>query len=105
MENLEGNSDMPAANPKPEIITFKADTSLLKAMEGIGNRSEFIRTAVLAALDHICPLCKGSGILTPNQRRHWDTFVDHHALAECGDCHELHLVCAREDAPDVHDHA
>lgn len=94
---------MPARTSKSEIITFKADASLLRAMAGVTNRSEFIRTAVLAALDHICPLCKGSGILTPNQRRHWDAFVEHHALEECGDCHELHLVCDREATPDVHE--
>lgn len=78
---------------KPEIITFKVDESLLEALRGVENRSEFIRNAVLAALDNTCPLCKGAGILTPNQRKHWDEFADHHTFAECGDCHEVHLVC------------
>lgn len=94
---------MVRARSKAGIITFKADRSLMEALEGIENRSAFIRNAVLAALDHICPLCKGSGILTPNQRRHWDAFVEHHALQECGDCHELHLVCRRNAPADVHD--
>ncbi len=76
-----------------EIVTFKADAPLLKAMKGIPNRSEFIRAAILAALDSACPLCKGSGILTPDQRRHWNRFAEHHALEECGDCHAVHLVC------------
>jgi len=78
---------------KETIITFKVDPSLSEAMKGVSNRSEFIRTAVLAALDSICPLCSGSGVLTPNQKRHWRDFATGHPFAECHDCHELHLVC------------
>lgn len=81
------------ARKKQDIVTFKVDEPLLAAMNGIPNRSEFIRAAILAALDSVCPLCKGSGILTPDQRRHWDRFAEHHALAECEDCHAMHLVC------------
>ena len=87
---------------KPEIITFKADSSLLDAMRGISNRSEFIRNAVLAALESVCPLCKGTGILTPNQRTHWNSFASDHGLRECADCHELHLVCPEKPEPRVH---
>lgn len=82
---------MPRA--KDEIITFKADASLLEAMRGVENRSEFIRGAIMAALDSTCPLCMGTGALTPNQKKHWGTFAADHALEECGECHELHLVC------------
>jgi hypothetical protein len=83
-----------AARKKQEIITFKVDSTLRQALRGIENRSEFIRAAILGALDSVCPLCKGSGILTPDQRRHWVTFAKDHALEECGGCHALHLVCA-----------
>ena len=81
-----------------EIITFKADESLLVAMKGIRNRSEFIRSAIMAALDSTCPLCGGTGILTPEQKKHWDTFTVDHSVEECKDCHEVHLVCARAGA-------
>ena len=83
---------------KQEIITFKVDEPLLAAMNGITNRSEFIRAAILSALDSLCPLCKGSGILTPDQQEHWVKFAEHHAVAECEDCHAVHLVC-EADAP------
>ena len=53
---------------KDNIITFKVDKSIVKEMQGIHNRSEFLRSAVLAALGNHCPLCKGTGILTPNQK-------------------------------------
>lgn len=84
-----------ALRGKTGIITFKADRALVSALSAIENRSEFIRTAVLAALDNLCPLCKGRGILTVNQKTHWRAFASDHGLAECNDCHEVHLVCLR----------
>jgi len=78
-----------------EIITFKGDAALVEAMKGVPNRSEFIRSAILAALDGACPLCKGTGILTPEQRRHWNAFAADHAVKECDECHAIHVVCSR----------
>jgi hypothetical protein len=80
---------------RDETVTFKADESLLAAMKGIRNRSEFIRSAILGALDCTCPLCGGTGILTPDQKKHWDAFAQDHSIEECADCHEVHLVCAK----------
>ena len=34
---------------KREIITFKVDDALRKALQSVPNRSEFIRSAILAA--------------------------------------------------------
>ena len=76
-----------------EIITFKMDQSMKKAMRGIKNRSEFIRSAILAALDHVCPFCQGTGVLTPHRKKHWNELVGHHKMKECGDCHENVFVC------------
>ena len=93
---------MPNYRRKQEIITFKADEPLLQAMHGIPNRSEFIRAAILSALDSVCPLCKGSGILTPDQRKHWVQFSEDHTVAECDDCHAMHLVCEAGGEADEH---
>ena len=79
---------------KSEIVTFKVDESLLEAMKGIPNRSDFIRQAVTVALDSACPLCAGTGVLTPRQKEHWDSFARNHPLEECDDCHEFRLVCS-----------
>ncbi|MFH0965949.1 MAG: CopG family transcriptional regulator [Planctomycetota bacterium] len=84
------------APKKPEIVTFKADDALLDAMKGIPNRSAFIRSAILAALDGSCPVCRGAGILSPKQGEHWKAFAKGHSIEECDECHELHLVCANE---------
>jgi hypothetical protein len=80
---------------KTEIITFKADESLLGALKGVPNRSEFIRSAVLNALESTCPLCQGTGNLSPGQKDHWESFARDHAVEECKDCHELYLTCSR----------
>ena len=42
------------------------------------------------------------GALTPNQKRHWDSFASTHAVSECGDCHALHLVCPDQPKLRVH---
>lgn len=81
---------------KQSIITFKADESLVEALAGVPNRSEFIRSSILAALENSCPLCLGTGILNPEQKTHWEKFATTHSLRECDDCHEWHLVCERE---------
>ncbi|MDP8239682.1 MAG: hypothetical protein P9X24_11385 [Candidatus Hatepunaea meridiana] len=78
---------------KQEIITFKVDEALSEVLKSVPNRSEFIRAAILTAMDNICPLCMGSGILTPDQRKHWENFTDSHTLEECENCHAFHLVC------------
>ena len=78
---------------KDQIITFKADEALVAAMEGIPNRSEFIRAAILAALDGPCPLCHGTGVLSSKQREHWRDFQENHMVATCDECHERLIVC------------
>ncbi len=91
-----------AVGQKESVVTFKADASFLEALRNLPNRSEFIRAAILSALGHRCPLCRGTGVLTPNQRKHWDRFTRLHYWQECQDCHEVHLVCAQEAGGDVH---
>jgi hypothetical protein len=79
---------------KQQVITFKAEEALVTAMEHIPNRSEFIRSAILAALDGVCPLCHGTGVLNENQRRHWQEFRQTHTVVRCDECDESRLVCA-----------
>ena len=88
---------------KDEIVTFKVDHSLLKAMEGIPNRSEFIRNSILSALENVCPVCSGTGILTPNQMSHWKNLADNHAVTLCDDCHESVLVCKNQSDLEIND--
>lgn len=88
---------------KDDVITFKVDDQLLEAMSGIRNRSDFIRNAILAALDNTCPLCGGTGKLSPHQMRHWKKFAEHHPLRECQTCNAMVLECDL-DAPPGQEH-
>jgi hypothetical protein len=96
--------DMPVKKEKLDIITFKVPESLREAMKGIPNRSEFIRAAVVAALDSVCPLCRGTGVIMPNQRPHWDLFVTDHHFEECETCNAVHVVCDRTASSPEHIH-
>ena len=86
---------------KEEIITFKADETLAGLLKQIPNRSDFIRKALLQALGNECPLCHGSGALTPNQMNHWERFAKYHSISKCDTCNEFYLIC---DAVSVTQH-
>lgn len=85
---------------KEEVVTFKIDESLKRAMHGVSNRSEFIRTAIRLALDNICPLCGGAGTLTPEQKKHWVSFSKTHNIRECGRCQANHIICLSQGESD-----
>lgn len=78
---------------KSDIVTFKVEAALAEMIRHIPNKSEFIRTAILSALQNTCPLCQGTGVLTPRQREHWSQFALHHQLERCDDCDAVHLHC------------
>ena len=87
---------MGAAGKKAEIVTFKVDGALREAMRHIGNRSEFIRCAVLAALGNVCPLCNGRGVLMASQARHFQQFMRAHRVEDCPECDGPHIVCGKK---------
>ncbi|MBN2566159.1 MAG: CopG family transcriptional regulator [Candidatus Eisenbacteria bacterium] len=82
---------------RKEVVSFKADGALLEALQGVRNRSAFIRDAILAALDSTCPLCSGSGTLTPNQMKHWQELAADHSIERCEHCSEIRIVCSNRD--------
>jgi len=91
---------------KETVISFKADQALSEALAGLPNRSAFIRRALISALDGSCPLCRGTGILSPEQQRHWEEFAKTHRLRHCEICDAYHLVCEEHGAlhlPEAHE--
>ncbi len=79
---------------KEEVITFKVEPHLAEILKRMPNRSRFIRSAILSSLDHLCPLCQGLGILSPEQRGHWLEFIERHGvrISECEECGSVVLV-------------
>ncbi len=88
---------------KQATISFKAEESLADILRMIPNRSEFIRGAILSALDNVCPLCRGTGILNPQQKSHWEQFATDHPMAECRKCNEWYPVCTHQAATTPHE--
>jgi hypothetical protein len=78
---------------KTDLITFKVDPSLAELIDRLPNKSEFIRKAILSSLMNTCPLCQGTGVLSPEQREHWDRFTEHHRVERCGECNAVYLQC------------
>ena len=85
------------AASKQEVITFKVDETLAEIIKQIPNRSDFIRRAILSSLENVCPLCLGSGILTPQQKRHWNEFSEHHSVSRCKECEAVMMTCDRQE--------
>lgn len=81
---------------KADTVTFKVDPNLLEILQSMPNRSEFIRSAILNALDHVCPLCSGSGVLTPTQKECWDKFAESHEIKKCAENDQIQFFCKVE---------
>jgi len=84
---------------KSELITLKVDPTLAEIVNRLPNKSEFIRNAILGALENTCPLCQGTGVLTPEQKEHWKSFTEHHHLQTCGKCRAVYLECDASRRP------
>lgn len=87
---------------KERVFTFKTDENMAERLELIPNKSEFIRKALEAAMENKCPLCDGTGSLTPEQRKHMDRFLVLHSLEKCDECDAVHFVCRTESRKDMH---
>lgn len=83
--------------PKQDVVTFKADKILLESLDAIPNRSEFIRNAILAALDNSCPFCQGTGILSPHQKKNWLEIMKTHSIEKCDDCDSIIISCSKHE--------
>lgn len=102
-------SEVRVPTPRPRksiLVALKVDAETAAALDALPNRSEFIREALRARLDEVCPLCNGSGrrpaSITPPTpgRRHL------HALprARCADCGRESAIVPEaglRDRPDV----
>jgi hypothetical protein len=87
--------------PKPVLVALKIDAETAAALDTVPNKSEFIREALRARLDDVCPLCSGSGRrpgagLPQPGRRHLHVMP----RAHCQDCGREDIVVSDTDARD-----
>ena len=87
---------------KERVITFKTDEELAHILDMVPNKSEFIRKAIEVALENRCPLCNGTGSLTPAQHKHMKHFLTEHSIKKCGECDAVHFVCQTDDDDSLH---
>ena len=87
---------------KERIFTFKVDEDLAGSLDEIANKSAFIRRAVEEALGRKCPLCGGTGALSPAQDRHLREFLTLHPLEKCEQCDAVHFVCRTDSGSPLH---
>ncbi|AHC16148.1 ribbon-helix-helix domain-containing protein [Salinispira pacifica] len=89
---------------KQEIISFKVEEDLAEVIKQLPNRSQFIRQALLAALDSTCPLCQGTGQITQAQKPHLNEFLKHHSLQQCDSCEAVFFACDEHHEEEVQTH-
>jgi len=87
---------------KERVFTFKAGEELAEILDGMVNKSEFIRKAIEEALGKRCPLCNGTGALTPAQHNHMQHFLTLHTIERCKECDAVHFVCQTDVARSPH---
>ena len=90
---------MPRARTrKCTLVAVKVDAELASLLDGMPNKSEFIRMALRSRLDDLCPLCAGTG-LRPSQPIEHRSGRHLHALprARCHDCGRESPVVADMD--------
>jgi hypothetical protein len=92
---------MAKRQPKSSIIALKVDAETAAMLDALPNKSEFVRAALRARLDEVCPMCRGSGLRTEAPVAHAPGGRHLHALPRlrCGDCgRESPVVSDLDDA-------
>jgi len=88
----------PARSRKRSLVALKIDDETAALLDGLPNKSEFIRAALRARLEETCPLCAGTGV---RSRAHVERPGGRHLhllpRARCGDCGRESPVVADVD--------
>jgi hypothetical protein len=71
---------------KTAVVAFKVEEELAKILNGLPNKSAFIRKAIVAQLDMACPLCHGSGVLPKGLHDHYEHLLPKISSRSCESC-------------------
>lgn len=61
MKRKDRSNPEHSAKSKHRVVTFKVEEDVAAFLDGMPNKSEFIRKALLSALLEPCPVCNGKG--------------------------------------------
>lgn len=71
---------------KKQIVAFKVEDDLARFLDALPNKSEFIRRAILAQFQMICPLCAGSGVVEKGIHDHFQEVIPEQLSRPCEKC-------------------
>ena len=71
---------------KSATVAFKVEGALADYLDGLPNKSDFIRRAIYAQLGVSCPLCRGTGSVTTRVHDQFASFLDKYELHHCDGC-------------------
>jgi hypothetical protein len=74
------------ASAKSKIVAFKVEEELAEFLDGLPNKSDFIRKAILAQFGMTCPLCTGSGVTPRGVHDHFKPVIAGHNKRPCEKC-------------------
>jgi hypothetical protein len=74
------------AKSKSVIVTFRVDPHLAEALEGIPDKSAFIRDALRNSLHQTCPACGGEGRVDCDAARWLSELLERHQAQTCSCC-------------------
>lgn len=71
---------------KTAVVAFKVEEELAEMLNQLPNKSAFIRKAIVAQLDMVCPMCRGGGVLPKWLHDHYVTLLHKVSDQKCEEC-------------------
>jgi hypothetical protein len=71
---------------KNAVVAFKVEEELADMLNRLPNKSAFIRKAIVAQLDMVCPMCRGAGVLPKWLHDHYVHLLQRVTDQMCEEC-------------------
>ena len=77
---------MAKKEPKSAVVAFKVEADLAEFLNGLPNKSDFIRRSIYSQLGVSCPLCRGTGSVSKETHNQFSAFLEKWDLHHCEGC-------------------
>jgi len=71
---------------KNSVVAFKVPSELADFLNKLENKSAFIRKAIAAQVETVCPLCRGAGRISGGLRDHFAILLQQYQSRICDGC-------------------
>jgi hypothetical protein len=96
---LDSNDAQPGRRGSSRVFAFRADPEMVKLLSAMPNASDFIRKAISRSIEEPCPVCVGSGLVSPGFRDQLERLGGHFLLRRCSCCATEYPGGCLETAP------